>query len=176
MKNNMLLSSVAVAALVAGVLLSGKSASAQTPVNPLLPTKGTREIQLAGNFIFSPSDSQSENLNLGYGVFLSAPLEVGAQVGYAHSKGGSTAYNVVGVADYHFPSASALLPFAGIELGYQHLSGGGNDAFIYGLRGGVKYFLNPNVSANGILNYNQSDRSGSKSEFGLNLGLSVYLR
>ncbi|MBC7808301.1 MAG: outer membrane beta-barrel protein [Akkermansiaceae bacterium] len=176
MKNNVLFSTATLAAsvLAAGLLLSVKPASAQTAINPLLPVKNTKEIQLSGNFQFDPENNI--DLTVGYGIFLSPNLEVGGLFEYANPEGGDSQYGLTGFADYHFPSESALLPFVGVQLGFADAGGDSDNYFRYGLRGGVKYFLNQNVSANAILQYSDTDQENSESDFRLNLGLSVYLR
>ncbi len=176
MKKNMLFSPAMLAASVmaAGLLLAVKPASAQTPINPLLPVKNTKEIQLQGNFQFDPNNDI--DLTVGYGYFLSRSIEVGGLLNYINPDAGDSGYSLTAFADYHFPSASALLPFVGVSLGTTDPGGSGDSYVSYGIRGGVKYFLNQNVSANAILNYGDTDQDNSESSFGLNFGLSVYLR
>lgn len=158
----------------AGLLLSAGSANAQTPVNPLLPTKNTKEISLEGNFQFDPATNI--DLNIGYGYFLSPALEVGGEFSFIDPDGGNNSYGLAAVVDYHFPGASALLPFVGVTAGFADPGGNSDTYFQYGIRGGVKYFLNQNVSANAILQWSDTDQDNSESDFRLNFGLSVYLR
>ncbi len=161
-------------AVAAGLLLSAHSASAQTELNPLLPVKNTREIQLSGNLQFDPDNDV--NLNLGYGYLLSRNLEVGGTFNYSNPDPGDSGFGIGAFADYHFPGESALLPFVGVGIGLRDPGGNSDNYFEYGIRGGVKYFLNQNVSANAILQYFDTDQANSKSSVALNLGLSVYLR
>jgi hypothetical protein len=175
MKKNMHFSVMLAATMTAaGLLLSAGSANAQTPINPLLPDKNTKEIQLSGNFQFDPVNNI--NLNLGLGYFLNRNLEVGGVFNFADPATGSNSYGLAGFVDYHFPGASALLPFVGVTAGIADPGGSTDTYFQYGLRGGVKYFLNQNVSANAILQWSETDQAGSESDFRINLGLSVYLR
>ena len=171
-----LLSKTALFATVAIGLgsLFAAPAQAQTVLNPLLPTQGTREISLDGRFQFDPVTDV--NLNLGYGYFLNRNLEVGGRFSFSDTDGAPSSYGLVGFADYHFPSESALLPFVGVQVGFADPGGDNDTSFLYGVRGGVKYFLNQNVSVNGILEYNDTDSKNADSTFALNLGLSVYLR
>ncbi|MBC8141043.1 MAG: outer membrane beta-barrel protein [Armatimonadetes bacterium] len=176
MKNSIFNAAIFAAVTVIGMtaLVAVKPASAQTPINPILPVKNTKEISLDGNFQFDPNNDISLNVGLGY--FLSPQLEVGGQIRYANPDSGDSAYEIIGAVDYHFPSQSPLLPFVGVFVGYAD-PGGSSDTFTsYGVRGGVKYFLNQNVSVNGILRYAATDQDNDESQFGLNLGLSVYLR
>lgn len=75
--------------LVAGLATVSQ---AQTPVNPLLPVKGTREISLSGQIQIDPNSFYS--LNLGYGPFLNPKLQVGGSLGIAGGDNLTTLYNV----------------------------------------------------------------------------------
>ena len=174
MKHTMLLAAAMTAVALIGSILAATPANAQTPINPILPVKNTKEIRLNGNFQFDPTNSS--NLNVGLGYFLSSNLEVGGEVGFNNPDPGDSSYNATAFVDYHFPGASALLPFVGLQAGFADPGGSGDTYFAYGVRGGVKYFLNQNVSANAILQYSDTDQSNSVSDFRLNFGLSVYLR
>lgn len=159
----------AAAAVVSAVVAGGSAAHAQTPVNPLLPTTGTREIGVNGNFVFEPTEFY--NLELLYGPFLNPNLQVGGTFGFSDAEGSDSTFTVGAFANYHFPSASAALPFVGVLIGYA--DSGDDDSFTYGVQGGVKYFLNPNVSVNGTLRYLDQD---DDEDFRLLFGISAYLR
>jgi opacity protein-like surface antigen len=159
----------AAAALVAGLATASQ---AQTPVNPLLPTTGTREISLDGQIQIDPSSYY--NLNVGYGPFLNPNLQVGGSVGFSDGDNIDSQYNLGVFANYHFPNSSALLPYVGISVGLAHSSG--DSTFAYGVQGGVKYFLNTNVAAKAELQYLDYSKSGLDHQLGINLGLAVYLR
>lgn len=159
---------VATAALL-GIGLVAGTAHAQTPVNPLLPVKGTREIGLSGNIVFDPTNSQ--DINLLYGVFLNSNLEVGGQFSYFNPDKGDDTLGLSAFANYHFPSSSPLLPFIGVNVGFTDT----NDTnFSYGAQAGVKYFLNPNVSANAAFQWTHLEDADDDTRIAL--GLSVYLR
>lgn len=159
----------AAAALVAGLATVSQ---AQTPVNPLLPTKGTREISLSGQIQIDPNSFYS--LNVGYGPFLNPKLQVGGSLGFSGGDHLTTVYNVGAFVNYHFPGASAVLPYVGLTLGYAHASG--DNSLAYGAQAGVKYFLNTNVAARAELQYLKYSQSGAGHTLGINLGLAVYLR
>jgi len=165
---------VAATVLMTGVsLLVNGTAHAQTPINPILPTKGTKEVFLNGNLIFQPGSSQ--DVSLGYGPFLNNNLQVGVMGNYTNPDEGKSFYDVSGFANYHFPGKSALLPFVGVNLGYTD-PGVGDGSVIYGVQGGAKYFVNPNVSVNGTLLYRNFEKSNYKDDFRLTFGVSAYLR
>ena len=158
----------AAAVLVAGLATVSQ---AQTPVNPLLPTKGTREISLVGQIQIDPNSYYS--LNVGYGPFLDTKLQVGGSLGFSGGDHLTTIYNAGVFANYHFPGSSAVLPYVGLTIGYAHASS--DDNFAYGAQAGVKYFLNTNVAAKAELQYLQYSGNGSDHNLGINLGLAVYL-
>lgn len=159
----------AAAALIAGLATAGQ---AQTPVNPLLPTTGTREIALDGNIQFDPATNV--NINGSYGPFLNPNLQVGGQFGYSKLEGSDSFYSLGAFANYHFPGSSAALPFVGLFVG---LADPGDDTTVsYGVQGGVKYFLNPNVAATAALVFQDYTDNDFDSSLGINFGLAVYLR
>jgi predicted porin len=156
----------AAAALVVGL---ASASQAQTPVNPLLPTTGTREIFLSGNIGFDPNFI---TLDVGYGPFINPNLQVGGTIGGSGGENSATQYRVGAFANYHFPGASAVLPYVGLSLGYEKTNGGNDGDTAFGVQGGIKYFLNPNVAARVEGRYDFND----DGNFGINLGLAVYLR
>ena len=161
-------------ALVALLALGIMSAShAQGLINPLLPVKGTKEVELRGAFTFEPNDVFS--VHASYGPFLDdARIQVGGLVNYSHSN--SSDFYTLGVfANYHFPSASQLLPYVGVFVGLS--DGDGTDSTTsYGVQGGAKYFINSSVAFTGALVYRATDSDNSDDEFGLQFGLAIYLR
>mgnify|MGYP000998474051 CR=1 FL=1 len=158
-------------AIAAALLVGGRAAQAQTPVNPLLPVQGTTEIFLNGDLTFEPGDSF--NLDLGIGPFLNRNLQVGGILGVTDVDGGDTTWRALAFANWHFPGTSQALPYIGVQLGYVDF--GPSDSFTYGIEGGVKYFLNSNVSANAALRFLDYSESGWDNEFGLRFGISAYI-
>lgn len=160
-------------AVLAAVLALGSAtiSRAQEPVNPLLPIEGTREVSVSGIFQFEPDSAF--NINARYGPFLSRNLQVGGEVEFVDTNAGDTT-TFGGFANYHFPSASQLLPYAGVFLGYADPSSGGSRT-AYGIQGGAKYFINSTVAFFGELQYRDYDDS-SDNDTGLVFGLSIFLR
>ena len=158
-------------AVLAAVLALGfaTASRAQAPINPLLPTTGTREIELRGNITIDPEDSY--DVTLGYGPFLNPNLQV---KGVAQFVGNGTDAWSLGVeGNYHFPGASPTLPYAGIFLGYTDSQVGDGD-ISWGLQGGVKHFINSSVAFTGQLVYRKIE--DADDGWGLTFGLAVYLR
>src|SRR5215217_1631412 len=87
----------AAAALIAGLATASQ---AQTPVNPLLPVTGTREIAIDGNIQFDPSTDIT--INGSYGPFLNPNLQVGGNFGYSKLEDVDAFYSLGAFANYHF--------------------------------------------------------------------------
>lgn len=166
-------------------LLAGIPATqAQTPATDtgILPTTGTREVGVAGQYVFN--GDKPYNVNLTYGSFLSPSLEVGAQAGLAGASGASTATSIGAFGNYYFPlgtggtdtATNTLLPFIGAFLGYSHNGGsgdvGGSDSTSYGGQAGAKYFFNQNVALDLEYDYRTARHSNGLSY--LTLGISTF--
>ena len=160
-------------------------AHAQAPVNLLLPTQGTREIGVSGQFEFSPNSDYT--ISADYGSFFSRKLEIGLNGLYQYSKpehGGSGTNLFLGpFADYYFPNASATEPYVGVALGFSNDKAAGGpttNTFAYGAQVGVKQFLNSNVAAFAEVPWRHYDKhiegTGKSDSIGLNLGLAFYMR
>jgi hypothetical protein len=161
------LSKVAVASLLA--LGFATASRAQAPINPLLPTTGTREIELRGNFVFEPEDAY--DVTAGYGPFLNPNFQVKGTVQF--SGNGSDAWSLGAEGNYHFPGPSPTLPYLGLFLGYTDSEGGDGD-ISWGAQGGVKHFLNSSVAFTGSLVYRNVE--DSEDAWGIVFGLAFYLR
>lgn len=162
------------AILSASFLAAVPAARAQgtlTPPDTLLPTAGTKEIGVAGNYSFNGDKPYA--LQGSYGVFTSPVLEfggVGAVSGASHS---TTASSLGAFADYYFAGGAdtQLLPYLGVFAGYSHVH---DDSASVGGQGGVKYFFNPNIALNVELNYRAARHSSGTSN--LILGFSTFFR
>jgi len=173
-----------IAVVAAGLVTSfATAAHAQAPINPLLPTQGTREISASGNLQFSPY--QNYNVNLGYGPFLSRKLQVGAQLGFDRSvihSNTSTTFSIGPFVNYYFPGTSATEPYVGAFIGYSSNKDSGTSSTnttSYGLQVGVKHFLNSNVAAFAELPYRHYDKKvydNKHDTVGLDFGLAFYLK
>lgn len=170
------------AALVAG-LATASHAQASATTNPLLPVQGTREVSLQGNLQFQPYDSYS--VSGSYEYYLNTNLEVGGSLGYDYTKpSGSSStdtFNIGPRVDYNFTSTSATVPYVGAFFGYSHqkYAGNTNNTSSYGLQGGVKHFLNPNLAAKAELDWRHFDKtipgSSKKDSVGIAFGLAIFL-
>lgn len=142
-----------------------------TPPDTLLPTAGTKEIGIAGNYSFNGDKPYA--LQGSYGVFTSPTLEfggVGAISGASHA---TTASSLGAFGNYYFTGGAEtqLLPYLGVFAGYSHVH---DDSASVGGQGGVKYFFNPNIALNVELNYRAARHSSGASN--LILGFSTFFR
>lgn len=168
----------ACAALGALTLAAGVPAQAQNVVGTrtnLLPTKNTREINVAGSWFLNGNEPYA--LSGLYGIFTSPTLEVGATGSIAGAKHTSTFTSLGAFADYYFRGENSieesqrLLPYVGVFAGYSHQH---ESNASLGAQAGVKYFLNPNVAATAEYQYRSTRHSNGTSE--IVLGLSTFFR
>ena len=138
----------------------------------VLPTNGTKEIGLAGNYHFNTPKFYSVQGLLG--IFVSPVIELGGQLGVAGGDGTSAATTVSAFADYYLSNSagSSLLPYVGATVGYEHFSG--TDSTSLGGEAGVKYFLNSNVAINAKFQYIGARNFSGQSDFVL--GLSTFIK
>jgi opacity protein-like surface antigen len=138
-----------------------------------LPDKGTSEIDFAATLNFEPTESQAVFGR--YGYFFNRNLQLGIDASLARIENGTTeeTWDAGVFANWHFPTASQWLPYAGLFLG---VSGGSDidSATSYGAQGGAKYFFNPNVA--GFAELRWRDLEESDDQLGIFVGLSVFFR
>jgi len=138
-----------------------------------LPDKGTSEIDFAGSINFEPTESQAVFGR--YGYFFNRNLQAGVDLSFARIENGNTAdtWDAGLFANWHFPTASQVLPYVGLFLG----AAGGSDidsSTSWGAQGGAKYFFNPNVA--GFAELRWRDLEKSDDSLGIFVGLSVFFR
>ena len=136
-----------------------------------LPDKGTSEIDFAASLNFEPTESQAVFGR--YGYFFNRNLQAGVDLSFARIENGNTAdtWDAGVFANWHFPSASQLLPYVGLFAGVSD----GSDissSFSYGAQGGAKYFFNQNVAAFAELRWR--DLEESDDQVGVFLCLSEF--
>jgi hypothetical protein len=154
-------------------LAAGLAGAAQAQYHPFLPEQNTKEVAASAALQWEPVDSQSLAVRLGY--FLNRNLQVGVDSSYDRVSNGSSdrTWALGGFANWHFPSDSPLLPYAGGFLGITDSNHGDRTTAI-GAQGGVKYFLNQNVAGFAELRWrNVNDGSDQTGVF---LGLSIFFK
>jgi hypothetical protein len=102
-------------------------------------------------------------------------LQLGIDASFARIENGNTAetWNAGVFGNWHFPTASQWLPYAGLFVG---VSGGSDidSSGAWGAQGGAKYFFNPNVA--GFAELRWRDLEDSDEQLGIFVGLSVFFR
>ncbi len=162
------------ATLAASFLGAAPAARAQgtlTPPDTLLPTAGTKEIGLAGNYSFNGDKPYA--VQGSYGVFTAPTVEFGGVAEISGATHATTASSIGAFGNYYFAggAGSQLLPYLGVFVGYSHVH---DDSASVGGQGGVKYFFNPNIALNLELDYRAARHSSGTSN--LILGFSTFFR
>ncbi len=142
-----------------------------TPPNTLLPTAGTKEISVAGNYSFNGDKPYA--VQGSYGVFTSPTVEFGGVAAISGASHATTASSAGAFANYYFAGGAdnQLLPYLGAFAGYSHVH---DDSASVGAQGGAKYFFNPNIALNVELNYRAARHSSGTSN--VILGFSTFFR
>ena len=158
---------------VAGLTMALMGAAHAQQYHQYLPDRGTSEIDFAGTINFEPNQSQAVFGR--YGYFLNRNLQLGVDAAFARVDNGNTTetWSAGGFANWHFPTASQWLPYAGLFVG---LTDGSNaeSSLSWGAQGGAKYFFNPNVA--GFAELRWRDLEDSDDQLGIFVGLSVFFR
>jgi hypothetical protein len=118
-------------------------------------SQGTRELTLDGALDPDGASGTEISLDVGYGYFIQDNIEVGGEVSIADNDHATT-YGLGGFAEYNFDQGSALVPFAGVGLGWFNTEiddlDVDDDAVVASLFGGVKYFLAENIAVTAQIN------------------------
>lgn len=135
--------------LVAAVIASFATAAAAGP----LIGRGHGELSLHVSPDFEGPVGDTIAADAGYAFFVRDRLAIRGVLGYAVLEdvaGEDSDYRmreVDAAAEYHF-ALGAFVPYLGAGVGWARSEFGGEaeSAFVYGPRGGLKYFLAPNVA------------------------------
>lgn len=153
------------------------------------PETGTQELGVAGSFEFT----DSLNLDVTYGYFITPEWEVKGVVGAAWEDFGNedyTEFSLGGAVDYHFTMLDVenMLPYVEVGAGYVNsdllpmVTGSDEeDAFYAKVGGGVKYFLAENTALNVGLFFEWASEDvfadedeAEDSQFVIPVGLNFY--
>lgn len=110
--------------------------------------QGTKELRLQGGIDFKSVFGTDLALDVGYGYFISDYLEIGGFFSF----GDNDLVTLLGVGafgEYNFDTMSSVVPFAGGQIAFSQvdISGFGDEnALIFGLYGGVKFFITENLA------------------------------
>jgi opacity protein-like surface antigen len=158
-----LASLAALAALLAPGCASPNGAALNAQTERFGPTAGESEISAAGAISSTEiefdggGDASIDDITaqVGYGYYYTDEIEFGGQVLVSISEfdfdgedSTNTAIAVLPYGRYNFRINERSTWYAGAQLGYQQFEGDGQDenAFGYGVHGGFKSWLSPEVS------------------------------
>jgi opacity protein-like surface antigen len=174
-------------------------------------SKGSIEISADANLTFdhseiprSSTNTSSGTMRIGCGYFVTDGLQIGGSAMDTLSKSKTTGsdptdsntFDLDMYAKYHiYPNFWAsnrilkpIVPYFGAQGGWINVSSrtkgdsSSDNAFSYGVMGGVKYFVADNISVNGELNYRRYEVSIGQNapknitdDFKILLGFSIFL-
>lgn len=147
-------------------------------------SKGTKELDISGNF--DPKGSAGTQIwtALGFGYFVMDNLELAAAGAFIYDDY-ETGYHPAVGAQYNFNLGYKLVPFIGINLGwgiwdYKDIED--TDGFVYGGEAGLKLFITDALALSASVDYDLStgniwmEKDGKMvdSNWGVNWGLRYY--
>ena len=146
--------------VVSLVVLAAVFSASRAAAQPSL-RRGVRELSIHVSPDFEGAIGDMLDARAGFGLFVRDGIALRAIGAYALLEdvaGEDSDYRMVrfGVAaEYHFRRGARLVPYSGLGVGWQssHFGKLEESAFIYGPRGGVKYFLADNVALDFELTY-----------------------
>lgn len=128
--------------------------------------------------------------NVNYFVINNLAVGLGLEYRHKKTKGASDATNSFAIAPnahYYFPIGGKLAPFVGAKVGYAWQSEGSSDSqksrgFLFGLKGGIAYFVNEGAALTGYVGYDQmnlkekvnTNNSEKFGKFGVGIGVALF--
>ncbi|MBM0652807.1 porin family protein [Capnocytophaga genosp. AHN8471] len=128
--------------------------------------------------------------NINYFVINNLAVGLGLEYRHEKTKGASDATNTFAIAPnahYYFPIGGKLAPFVGAKVGHAWQSEGSSDSqksrgFLFGLKGGIAYFVNEGAALTGYLSYDHqklknkenSNYSITNGTFGVGIGVALF--
>ena len=128
--------------------------------------------------------------NVNYFVINNLAVGLGLEYQHEKTKGASDATNTFAIAPnahYYFPIGGKLAPFVGAKVGHAWQSKGSSDSqksrgFLFGVKGGIAYFLNEGAALTGYVGYDQmnlkekvnTNNSEKYGKFGVGIGVALF--
>lgn len=128
--------------------------------------------------------------NVNYFVINNLAVGLGLEYQHEKTKGASDATNTFAIAPnahYYFPIGGKLAPFVGAKVGHAWRSEGSSDSqksrgFLFGLKGGIAYFVNEGAALTGYVGYDQmnlkekinTNNSEKYGKFGVGIGVALF--
>ena len=159
----------------------------------LLP-RGTSELDVSGLIDFKSYAGTAMGVDLAYGYFFVDYLELAGRLQFSKDDNFTT-WAVGPEAEYNFDIGTEIVPFIGGSFLYKQTDtkisvttetgttrqDEENDAIVFGLHGGVKYFITEYMALSAALELSlatkevfPSDGDLSKSDAGIRLNMSVF--
>ena len=162
--------------LVAACLVAGASVAAFAG-----PKEGTIEVggTSVGGFstLLAKGGGSAFALDAIGGYYLMPEVELKGIVSFEKAKGQDSQYTIMAGADYVFAGSDPWVPYAGGGFGFINGyddKGKTETKFAGQIHGGVHYFFNDSVSANGEVNYKFQFSHIGDGVLSMGVGLSVY--
>lgn len=116
-------------------------------------TEGTQEISANGLLEWDGPAGDQKELNLGYGYFLDAGVEVGPRVSYLDNNN-TTIFGLDAYTEYHYPVSDVAAPYTGAALGfYNSDDAADSSAATLTLSAGCKVFMVEDLALDVSLNH-----------------------
>lgn len=147
-------------------------------------SKGTMEIDIAGNFDPKGAAGSQVFVALGFGYFVIDNLELAAAIAFISDDYEKGYHPAVG-AQYNFDLGSKFVPFVGMNVGWgiwDYKNVEDTNGFVYGIEAGLKYFITKNLALNLSVDYDRStgdiwmEKDGKMvdNNWGINFGLRYF--
>jgi outer membrane protein W len=150
---------------------------------PML-SKGTMELDIEGSFDDKGAAGSQLWIGIGFGYFVADNLELEIAGAYINNDYQTGYHPAVGV-QYNFNLGSKFIPFIGANLGWgiwHNKNAKDVNGFVYGIEGGVKYYLADNVALSFSIDadwsnedlWAEKDGKMSNNDLSCHLGLRYY--
>ncbi|MCX6992727.1 MAG: hypothetical protein NT011_06230 [Kiritimatiellaeota bacterium] len=147
-------------------------------------SKGTKELDISGNFDPKGSAGTQIFTALGFGYFVVDNLELEVAGAFIYDDYERGYHPAIG-AQYNFNLGCKLVPFIGINLGWgiwDYKDVADTDGFVYGGEAGLKYFITDSLALSASIDYDLSpgniwmEKGGDMvgSNWGVNWGLRYF--
>lgn len=121
-------------------------------------SKGTKELDISGNFDPKGPAGTQVWTALGFGYFVMDNLELAVAGAFIYDDY-ETGYHPAIGAQYNIDLECKFVPFVGANLGWgiwDYKDVEDIDGFVYGIEGGLKYFITDSLALSGSIDYDLS--------------------
>lgn len=159
--------STILAAILAAAVGTTSTAQAQTEDTPML-NQGNKELALSGIIEFPEFEEVDFDIDVSYGYFVRDGWEVGARL-LGADVGGVERFDLSLFTEYNFRRHTNVVPYIGTSVGVASvsydegefdsgttLSRGDDEATVFGVQAGVKWFVRPYMAISTSIAFNVS--------------------